>query len=278
MSDSDFGLFGDDEPVEEQPVTLEDAQSRSGSTALYNVVSILFLLLTVLTIAAVVGIYLNPNAPYNIFPPAGGAAVPTAFVIPTLTATQEGAEDLPPSWTPSPSPTVAGGGAQPAATPTPAVTAAAAPTLTLSGPTAQPGQETLTPAQTPSSFQPTLAAFPFTLQEGVPAFTENPEENGGCEALYIVGQVFDLDEQPIDGLAVWVTGDNFETPDITKFNDRYGPGSYEILVNSAPIEAEFEIQLWTVSAQALSDKTVIRTRATCEENLIFVNFVQNHEY
>lgn len=275
MTDLDLFDDQDDEPFE-LPATLEDEKPGTGSTALYNLLSIVFLVLTVLAIFAVIGLFINPNLPYNVFPPdgsGGAAAVPTEFVIPTLEPTEEPAEEptlAEASVTPTSQEELAPTDEAPIATAPPEVT----PPLE-----ATPlGDGTAAPVPTAPSGQPTVSAFPFTLQADSPSFTQNPEENGGCAALYIVGQVFGLTGEPVDGVAAWVTGENFETPDITKFNEAYGAGSYQILVNNAPIEAEFEVQLWTVQAQALSNRVVVRTRATCEENLIFVNFVQNHEF
>lgn len=280
MNDQDVfeDPFGDSDS--ELPATLEEERPGSGQAALYNLITIVFLVLSGLMCAAVAGLFINPNLPYNLFPPDGGAgAQPTPFIIPTLVPSLTPTEGLPPTWTPSAVPTAIGATAGPTVENTsslPEGLPTVAPTSEVVTPIG--GDTTPAPVPTAPPGQPTVSAFPFTLQEGVPAFTQNPDENGGCAALYLVGQVFGLDDQPVDGLAVWVTGENFETPDITKFNARYGAGSYAILLNNAPIEAEFEIQLFTVQAQPLSDKHVVRTRATCEENLIFVNFVQNHEF
>jgi len=265
-----FGNSGSDAP----PATLEDERERAGGTAFYNIVTILFLLLTILSVAFIALIYLNPGAPFNPFPPQAALPTPTLFVIPSATPTEEG-EQLPPTTEPTvEQPTVsvltatevvAGG------TPVPEETTEATP----------PGGETqATPASVATALPgtPTLALFPFAIQDGTPEFTQNSEENGGCEFMGLVGQVFDLTGQPVDGIAVVAKGENFETLYLTQFSTAYGPGSYQIELNTAPIEAEFEVQLWSVAGQALSDTYVVRTRETCEENLIFVNFVQNREF
>jgi hypothetical protein len=249
---------------------LEDARERAGGTAFYNIVTILFLFLTILSVAFVALIYLNPNASFNPFPPQSALPTPTLFVIPSATPTEEGAEP-PPTEPASAQPTVfvltatevvAGG------TPLPEETAGATP----------PGGETPTSVATGLPGTPTLALFPFAIQDGTPEFTQNTEANGGCEFMGLVGQVFDLSGQPVDGIAVVAKGENFETLYLTQFSTAYGPGSYQIELNNAPIEAEFEVQLWSVAGQALSDAYVVRTREACEENLIFVNFVQNREF
>ena len=74
---SDLDLFDDDAP----PATLEDARERTGGTAFYNIVTILFLFLTILSAAFVALVYLNPNASFNPFPPQSALPTPTLFVI-----------------------------------------------------------------------------------------------------------------------------------------------------------------------------------------------------
>jgi hypothetical protein len=276
--------FSDEDSSDDIPATLEEESAEESasvnSSRLYNIISLLFVGLTGVMCLAVVGLFINPNMPYNFFPPDSGSSAlpPTEFIIPTLEPSLTPTEGLPASWTPTLTSTSPGDTAETPLEGTPAPEGLPTAEPPLEGATPTPVGGTPGPVPTPPPGQPTVSAFPFALQEGVPQFTQNAEENGGCAALYLVGKIIGLDGQPVDGIAVWVTGENFETPDITKFNTLYGAGSYQVLLNSEPIEAEFEVQLWTVQAQPLSDKHVVRTRATCEENLIFVNFVQNHEY
>lgn len=265
---SDFPKFGG-----ASPATLEEPKPGSGSTALYNIMTFLFLGLTVLAVLFVAAIFLNPGASYNPFPPQPTPPTPTLFIIPSATPTIE-IEQLPPTWTPAVTPTllepvateVVPGGTPVAETPAEA--------------TPLGGEAEGTPATTATTLPgtPTFSPYPFTPQEGTPEYTQNPEDSGGCDYLGIAGYVYDLNGEPVDGIAVVVTGENFETLFITQFTLAYGAGSYYVELNKAPIEAEFEVRLWSVSGQALSDVVVVRTRATCEENLIFVNFVQNHEF
>ena len=267
---SDLGTFDE----LDSPATLEEAEPGASRAALYNIITIVFLALSVLAGLAALGIIVNPNMPYNIFPPdQGGAAdLPTPFVLPTLTPTLE-IEELPPTWTPEVTPT----SSEPTAEATTETQPEGTPPAEATGESPE-SEGTPAPANTPLPGQPTLSAFPFTLQEGTPAYTPNSEENGGCEWMGLAGQVFDLNNQPAFGIAVRVTGENYDSLIYTATHIEYGPSGYELELNTAPIEAEFEVQLFSSSGQPLSDKYVIRTKESCEENLIIVNFVQNHEF
>lgn len=68
----------------------------------FNVLTVFFLLLTLVFIVTFVMIFLEPNSGINPFPP---PTLPPRLELPTATPTLI---QLPPTWTPAPSPTPGG--------------------------------------------------------------------------------------------------------------------------------------------------------------------------
>ena len=122
-----------------------------------------------------------------------------------------------------------------------------------------------------------MAVFPFTLQDEAVTYTQNFNDEG-CAWLSIAGQVFDLNGNPLPGLAVQVTGENFEQIEFTGTAPQYGPSGYEVFLNSTPIEAEYVVRLLNTTGMPLSEPIVVRTLSSCERNVAIVNFIQNHEF
>ena len=54
----------------------------------------------------------------------------------------------------------------------------------------------------------------------------------------------------------------------------YGPGSYEIMIGSKPMDtvSELMIQLFDTNAHPLTSPTVFDTSANCKRNLVIINF------
>ena len=194
--------------------------------------------------------------------------MPTAFVIPSSTATLA-IVTLPPSWTPSATPESFDTDVTPQAGTT------GTPPAGAGTPTSVIPLDSVTVTATPT---PLPQEFPFVLQAGTPTTTQNLDENGGCAFLGIAGQVFGIDGDPLDGIAIVVKGENFDNLFITQFVAQYGLGSYELQLNNEPIEAEFEVQLFSVSGDVLSNVVVIRTASSCEENVTILSFIQVSEF
>jgi hypothetical protein len=255
-----FDDFGDFDL--ESPAMLEEPGSRrEGRFGLPDVVSLLFLALTVIAGLVYLILALNPHLPINPFPPRP-MVMPTLFEIPTSTPTIE-VMTLPPTWTPSAQPPVAE-----TATPLPTGTG-----------TLEPGAS-VTPF-TPVGPQPTASLFPFTVQDEAVHYIPNPNEEE-CAWLSIAGQVFGLDGEPIDGLAVQVTGDEgrFSTIVFTGTAPDFGEGAYEVFLDNTPKEAEYQVQLIepSLGGAPLSEVVIVRTLSSCDKNVALVNFVQNHPY
>ncbi len=252
---SDYDLFGDYEP--ERPATLEEEKPRpprrkkpSGRKP-YNFLAFLFLVGTIGVFVYLVVIIQNPHSSLNPFPPA--TLIPTPTLIPF-----ESQNALP-----IPAPTT------PTATRFP--TTIPREGLTPGGPLASPTGVTPLPGGTI-----TVSVMPFALQNEAVTYRKHPD---GCKGLWLVGQVFDQTANPLPGLPVQVTGTVFQGAiEFTGSAPRWGTSGYEFELNSTPVEDQFVAQLLNTTGQPLSEPVVVKTLASCEQNVAVVNFVQNHPF
>jgi hypothetical protein len=204
---------------------------------------------------------------------------------PTATEVQEvvdsGAESeivLPPTLTPA--------RAQDMATSAPVNTLA--PTLTPSvTPTFPPPTPSRTPTPTPTdtptpgpsaTATATFSPFPFTKDSASPQYLQNFANSAGCNWMGVAGEVLDLDGNPVTPgqfvVHVWDSGIDQRV----KAGDApaYGPSGYEQFIFDAPRVQEHSIQLETSNGTAVSQVYRFQTRASCNQNLIWFIFVQNH--
>lgn len=255
----------------------------------FDVVTVIFVVLTVGTAAVTVLILNNPNTVLNPFPPPTIAAViqlptltpsatatltPTASATPTITGTPT------PTGTPTTTPT-------PTNTPTPTDT----PTPVLPGvdaalpPTATPpqsiddgsgtlvpgaGSSTLTPAEVP-----TLSAFPFTASDV--RYQANTGEQG-CQWLGIAGTITGMAGEPLPGLAVELNGDNYRSVQFSGSAQRWGDAGFEFQLGSAPRAAAYTLRVLGPTGGPISDQVSIQTGSTCQTNVAIVELTQNHPY
>ncbi|MEX2143793.1 MAG: hypothetical protein WD740_04305 [Anaerolineales bacterium] len=122
----------------------------------------------------------------------------------------------------------------------------------------------------------------FEIQDGSPSAVDStvfhPEL--GCEFLGVAGQAFSADGAPIPDLQVQITG-SLDGQDIDKSGlsgaaTQYGAGSYyEVQLASQPIASDATLQVTLFGAAGqLSDPFTFSTTDSCQENLIFINFVE----
>ncbi|MBZ0287620.1 MAG: hypothetical protein K8I30_08390, partial [Anaerolineae bacterium] len=179
-------------------------------------------------------IFVNPYTPLNPFPP----FTPIPILI---TATF-----LPP-------------------TPGPPATDTPIPTV---GPTAT---FTPIPVEALPTTEPSL--FPFVAANGGAVYVPNGNDQG-CDWASIAGSVTDLVSAPLDGFGVHITGANLDETVFTGSTQTFGPGGFELFLNGAPQVETFGIQLLSPAGVPLSEVYTITTRATCEENVAVVSFLQ----
>lgn len=267
---SNYDLFGDYEP--EQPAMLEEdwpepeperpkrprrKRSGRGGGGLYNLIAALFLIATIAVVVLTVMLVQNPTLPLNPFPPPPPQATPTLFLL---------------------DPPGASGGVVPTQTAAPTSTrvptllpqltqSQTTPTATLDG-TSNPADLTARPAITN-----TASIEPFTLQNEAVTYTQHPD---GCDSLWIVGQVLDIEQKPLKGLAVIARWNGNSALGWSGYATQWGTSGYEIYINNKPVELEVEVQLLAGTGQPLSEPVVVRTLATCDRNVAIANFIQNH--
>jgi hypothetical protein len=165
----------------------------------------------------------------------------------------------------------------------PATTAVAEPpsaTLELlltETPTETPTATSEPPTATPTQ-QPVIS---FGIQDGSPAALDSsvfhPEL--ACNFMGVAGQAFGLDDTPITGLRVQVTGMlNGEPVDkigLTGAATQYGSGAYyEIQLGATPVASENTLQIVLLNdqGQPVSTATAFTTYVSCQQNLILINF------
>lgn len=278
------------------------ATSRKQQTGcagrLMSLVAALLLLLSVTIAAFLVLFFLAPetlppisfaeirqNLPTVAVPPALAPEeeLPTAVAaieLPTVTPT-ETEPPLDPTWTPPP--------AQPSATPLPfstlkpSVTPSPLPTFPTKTPTPT---FTPTPTNTPTATppgptptpSPTRSAFIFTKTDNSPFYLQNHANNAGCGWLGIAGEVLDLNRNPVSvgSYRVHVWGSGIDERVIVGGAPDYGPSGWEQFVFDSPVMRDYNVQLETPSGTAVSQIYRVQTRPNCNENLLQLNFVQNH--
>jgi hypothetical protein len=273
-----------DEDFEETETT----SGRGGCGAIvFNVLTILLVVggLAILCLVAILFLAPDDFLP-EIFGPRETAATPTRVakaVVPTLT----------PSYTPSPTPEVellpstsTPVPTQPTSTPVPINTLR--PTLTPSiTPTFPPPTLTRTPTPTKTNTPTpgptgtatnTRSPFPFTKDTVSPQYLQNFANSAGCNWLGIAGEVFDLNGNPVPTgqyvVHIWDGG--IDERATVGGAPSYGPSGYEQFLFDAPRVQDHNIQLETTNGTAVSQVYRVQTRASCNQNLLYFVFIQNH--
>lgn len=269
------------------------AKQNRGSTFL-DLLTVLFLILTVAVIGLFVMILSDPQTPLNPWPP---NTVPPVAILPTLTETPTATPTDTPTHTPTPTATYT-----PTHTPTPTntptntstptatytqvvsglaatdppalpeLTATLAPLDDGSGNVIGPGPQN-TPE--PAAATPTRSPYPFAVDDIV--YQEN-DSSAGCQWLGIAGTLIGLDSQPVVGLAIEVSGENFREVAFSGSAARWGDGGFEFMLGAAPRSATYTLRVLGPTGGAVSDLITVETGNTCRTNVAVVDFIQNHAY
>ncbi len=273
---------------------------RRSSAATYNLITLVFLFLTLFTFLGVLGLLTRVIAPPSFLRQAVAVA-PTQVTPPTDTRTPTASSTLLPtdtptaSNTPTPLPPTNTITLTASNTPTPlppsdTPTNSATPSQTpLPSKTPVPSK-TPFPSRTPKGFiasktpeggapvvSPT-SSFPFALAAGFPLAGPNPDTTVGCAYQAISGQVLDMSSAPLKTkIRISVAGPKGigvqTTP--SPLNDTlYSPGSWVFPVDNKISSASFTVQILDGKNKPLSDKVKITFANDCQQNVIFVNFTQ----
>lgn len=255
------------------PAARSHSQSKPGKRrkstgTLWNVLTFLALLVTLVFGILAVLIYTNPYLPINPFPP---PTLPVLAVLPSDTPTPEGMLPATETQTLEPSGTIA-----PTSTPSPTPTETLIPTATFLPPplTVSPSP-TLRPTATPGGYA-------FVPQEGSPdAIPYSIYSDVGCNYMGVGGRVLGLDGSPITpGVIVRLSGTlegrrvNMDT--LSGTVTEYGESGFGFQLADHPIASNggLYVQLLDQSYLPMSDRIFFNTYDTCDRNLIFVTFRQ----
>jgi hypothetical protein len=242
--------FADQEEIAERQ---KQRRKKTQRNQIWDILSIFFLIATVVAICYFAILFANPASSVNPFPP---PTLPALIQIPTSTPTPV---RLPPTWTPAPTNT---------------------PTLAPS-----PTSEITLPADTGSAPQPTsdqTAKYPFAIK-GDPVAMANTvfHSDLNCNWQGVAGQVLSIQGSHMVGYRVHLQGYyNGKTIDLTTLSGGaqawYGESGYEFKIGDTPIDstAKLTLQLEDQSGMAISDKVVLNTYSDCNKNLVLVYFQQ----
>ncbi len=259
---------------------------KATRNGIFDVITVIFVVLTVGVAAVSVLILNNPNTALNPFPPPTAAPIielptltPSATITPTSTAT----------GTPTATPTATATGT-PTDTPTPTITATPTdtPTPVLPGavevlPTQPAGLDDGSGGAVPGSSdmgvtpapEVTLSAFPFTAPDvRYEAYTGAE----GCQWLGIAGTVAGMVGEPLPGLAIELRGDNYRNVQFSGSAAQWGVSGFEFQLGSAPRSATYTLQVLSATGGAISDQITVETGNTCQSNVAIVELTQNHPY
>lgn len=231
------------------------APRRAGGMQMYDMLSILVLILTCCLAAYFVFVFMNPESGLNFLPPGGRGLKPPT---PTITPLQ-----LEATWTASPTIEVT-----PSDTPRPTFT----PFFTNTPFSLVPPTRTPRPTSTPK------APFGATTSQ-VESTLIHPEL--GCSWAGIGGTVVDARNSPLIGFVVVLrgalSGSTIEQQTVSGINKEYGQSGFEFVLGNAPVASTtLYVQLVDLSGIPLSDKISVPTSSDCTKNLVLVRFKKNN--
>ncbi len=211
-------------------------------------------------------------------------ALPTAVpiaIVPTATQTHTPTPYLEPTWTPFvEEPTIT---SEPTKTLGPTLTPSNTPIFPSKTPTKTPtptptNTGTPTPVGPTPTPSPTRSSFPFTKSDISPFYLQNSANTAGCDWMGVAGEVVDLNRNPVPvgSYRVHVWGSGIDERPIVGGAPAYSPSGWEQFLLNQPQVREYNVQLETANGTAVSQVYFIQTRASCSQNLVHLDFVQNH--
>jgi hypothetical protein len=268
---------------------------RSPLSSLVNIFSAMLLVAAVFILLGVAAIYMAPNllpatvaSALGISQSTSPRAAPTLMAlaaVPTLTPTHTpdpitSLPSLAPTWTPMPV-QATNVPVQPTNTLRPTLTPSITPTFPPATPTRTPTPtptETATPGPSPTVTN-TRSPFLFTKSDQSPFYLQNFANNAGCDWMGIAGEVLDLNRNPVGQgqfrVHVWESGVDGRVP--VGGAPAYGPSGWEQFLGfDSPVVRDYSVQLETANGTAVSQVYRVTSRASCNQNLIRLDFVQNH--
>jgi len=225
---------------------------------LFNVLSLVMLALTLITVLCYILIAVNPYMPFNPFPPPPRQIAVLATNTPTPTPGRTPVA----TWTPTNTPTI---------TPTPPATFTPTPTRTPT-PITPSATPTNTPMPTP---RVTRSPWPFTYE----ITYETPVY--GCNWLGVAGNVVDIDGNDLSGYPIHVWGGGIDEVVTSGDNQRYGDAGWEQFFLPYPQELRgvFRVQIHdknNPNHPPVSQEIVLNFPGFCSQSLARITFTKNH--
>jgi hypothetical protein len=234
----------------------DGTQSRRSEAPLqmWDILSILVLLLTACLVGYFALIFINPTSQLNFLPPGAG---PLRSHIPTFTVTPL---QMQPTWTPSPTIAVT-----PSDTPRPTFT----PLPTNTPFSLVPPTKTPKPSPTPKA--------PFSAPSVTQVESTVIHPDLACNWAGIGGTVVDANNSPVIVLRGTLNGSTIEQQTVSGINKEYGPSGFEFVLGNAPVESNKTLYVQLVDQQniPLSDPVQISTSTDCSKNLVMIRFKKN---
>ena len=238
----------------------DGTQSRRSEAPMqvWDILSILVLLLTVCLVGYFALIFINPTSQLNFLPPGAG---PLGSYLPTFTVTPL---QMQPTWTPSPTIAVT-----PSDTPRPTIT----PLPTNTPFSLVPPTKTPKPSATPKA--------PFSAPSVTQVESTVIHPDLACNWAGIGGTVVDANNSPVIGTVVvlrgTLSGSTIEQQTVSGINKEYGPSGFEFVIGSAPVASNKTLYVQLVDQQniPLSDPVQISTSTDCSKNLVMIRFKKN---
>jgi hypothetical protein len=232
------------------------ARPQGSPMQMWDMLSILVMILTACIGGYFVYIFLIPNSPFNILPPGGrGPKVPTVTVTPL---------QLQATWTASPTLELT-----PSDTPRPTFT----PFFTNTPFSLVPPTKTAKPTSTPK------APFSASAPAQVESTLIHPDL--ACSWAGIGGTVVDANNSHVIGTVVvlrgTLDGTAIEKQTVSGISKEYGPSGFEFVLGNVPVASDKTLYVQLVDQQniPLSDPVQIITSSECSKNLVMVRFKRN---
>ena len=233
------------------------SKRTSAPMQIWDMLSILVLLLTACLVGYFALIFFNPTSQLNFLPPGRGLfgnALPTFTVTPI---------QLQSTWTPSP---------------TLALTATDTPRPTITPLPTNTSFSLVPPTKTPRPSATPRAPFGGSFTQ-VDSTVIHPEL--ACSWAGIGGTVVDANNSPVIGTVVvlrgTLNGSTVEQQTVSGINKEYGPSGFEFVLGTAPVASNKTLFVQLVDQQniPLSDPVQITTSTDCGKNLVMVRFKRN---
>jgi hypothetical protein len=233
-------------------------QTTRGAMEIWDILSIVMLVLTVCLVIYFLIIFINPGSNFNILPPGGkavfGPQTPTATAAPI---------QLQPTWTASPTLQLT-----PSETPRPTFT----PYFTNTPFSLVPPTRTPRPTKTPK------APFSASTQQVESTVIH---QDLACNWAGIGGTITDVNGSQVVGMVVvlrgTLNGTTIEQQTVSGINKEYGQSGFEFVLGNAPVESKATLYVQLVDLQniPLSDPVYVNTSSDCTKNLVLVRFKKN---